>query len=216
MCWRAGGRTSQVPPVGALLTRIATDAMPAAGSVAGSTPGRASACGPHGKGCACLRLCRVRCKVRLRCADQRGSACASSCGIRFRWFPRTSDRRLHRAHPQCLRWSSPSPVVASCHCVPLHRHVNRRSDSTVARRVANAAQRKRTQTDSAARAPRTVRSDSTNVVVPLVQDELQAWPARCAMLIYAARSCTDAVRVAIRPSTVHAELQTLCSATRTG
>jgi hypothetical protein len=46
-----------------------------------------------------------------------------------------------------------------------------------------------------------------------VQDELQAWPARCAMLICAARSCTDAVRVAIRPSTVHAELQTLCSNT---
>jgi hypothetical protein len=65
--------------------------------------------------------------------------------------------------------------------------------------------------NAAARAPRTVRSDSTNVVVPLVQDELQAWPARCAILIYAARSCTDAVRVAIRPSTVHAELQTLCS-----
>ena len=93
---------------------------------------------------------------------------------------------------------------------PLHRHVNVRSDSTVARRVANAAQRKRTQTDSAARAPRTVRRDSTNVVSPLVQDELKAWPARCAMLICAARSCTDAVRVAIRPSTVHAELQTLC------
>ena len=34
--------------------------------------------------------------------------------------------------------------------------------------------------NAAARAPRTVRSDSTNVVVPLVQDELQAWPARCA------------------------------------
>jgi hypothetical protein len=50
-------------------------------------------------------------------------------------------------------------------------------------------------------------------VIPLVQDELQAWPARRAMLIYAARSCTDAVRVAIRPSTVHAELQTLCSKT---
>jgi hypothetical protein len=47
-------------------------------------------------------------------------------------------------------------------------------------------------------------------VIPLVQDELQAWPARRAMLICAARSCTDAVRVAIRPSTVHAELRTLC------
>ena len=56
MCWRAGGRTSQVPPVGALLTRIVTDAMPAAGSVAGSTPGRASACGTHGKGCALLAV----------------------------------------------------------------------------------------------------------------------------------------------------------------
>jgi hypothetical protein len=60
--------------------------------------------------------------------------------------------------------------------LPLHWHVNTRSNSTVAGRVASAAQRKRTQTDSAARAPRTVRSD-----------------------------------VSIRPSTVHAELQTLCS-----
>jgi hypothetical protein len=98
--------------------------------------------------------------------------------------------------------------------VPLHRHVNRRSDSTVARRVADAAQRKRTQTDTAARAPRTVRSDSSKTVVPLVQDELQAWPARRAMLIRAARPCTDAVCAAIRPSTVHAEVQTLCSNTR--
>jgi hypothetical protein len=97
--------------------------------------------------------------------------------------------------------------------LPLHWHANRRSNSTIAGRVASAAQRKRTQTDSAARAPQTVRSDSTNVVTPLVQDELQAWPAWCAMLICAARSCTDAVRVAIRPSTVHAELQTLCSNT---
>ena len=88
MCWRAGGRTSQVPPVGALLTRIVTDAMPAAGSVARSTPGRASACGPHTVVALCLRLCRVRCKVQVRCADQRGNACASRCGIQFRWFPR--------------------------------------------------------------------------------------------------------------------------------
>ena len=44
-------------------------------------------------------------------------------------------------------------------------------------------------------------------------DELHAWPARRAMLIRAARSCTDAVRAAIRPSTVHAEVQTLCSHT---
>jgi hypothetical protein len=43
--------------------------------------------------------------------------------------------------------------------------------------------------------------------------ELQAWPAQCAMLICAARLRTDAVRAAIRPSTVHAELQTLCSNT---
>jgi hypothetical protein len=56
--------------------------------------------------------------------------------------------------------------------------------------------------NAAARAPRTVRSDSTKVVVPLVLDELHAWPARRAMLIYAARLRTDAVRVAIRPSTV--------------
>jgi hypothetical protein len=62
--------------------------------------------------------------------------------------------------------------------------------------------------NAAARA-RSVRSDSTKVVVPLVQDELRAWPARRAMLIRAARLCTDAVRVAIRPSTVHAEVQTL-------
>jgi hypothetical protein len=57
------------------------------------------------------------------------------------------------------------------------------------------------------------RSDSTKVVVPLVLDELHAWPARRAMLIRAARLRTNAVRVAIRPSTVHAEVQTLCSNT---
>ena len=85
--------------------------------------------------------------------------------------------------------------------LPLHWHANERSTSTVAGRVASTAQRKRTQTDSAARAPRTVR-DSTKVVVPLVLDELHAWPARRAMLIRAARLCTDAVREAIRPSTV--------------
>ena len=67
--------------------------------------------------------------------------------------------------------------------------------------------------NAAARAPRTVRSDSTKVVVPLVQDELQAWPARRAMLICASASCTEAVRAAILPSTVHAEVRTLCSNT---
>ena len=46
-----------------------------------------------------------------------------------------------------------------------------------------------------------------------MQDELHAWPARRAMLLYAARLCTDAVREAIRPSTVHAEVQTLCTNT---
>jgi hypothetical protein len=96
--------------------------------------------------------------------------------------------------------------------VPLHWHVNGRSDSTVARRVANAAQRTRTQMPPLVHhAPSAVTPGK--VVVPLVQDELQAWPARRAMLIRAARSCTDAVRVAIRPSTVHAEVQTLCSHT---
>ena len=64
--------------------------------------------------------------------------------------------------------------------------------------------------NAVARAPQTVR-DSTKAVVPLVLDELQAWPARRVMLICAARSGAEAVRVAIRPSTVHAELQTLCS-----
>jgi hypothetical protein len=122
-------------------------------------------------------------------------------------------RELQLRPPQRIGTSAGRDAAMVSARLPLHWHVNRRSSSTVAGRVASAAQRKRTQTDSAARAPRTVRSYSTNVVSPLVQDELHAWPARCAMLIYAARSCTDAVRVAIRPSTVHAELQTLCSNT---
>ena len=126
------------------------------------------------------------------------------------WNPPTRELQL-RPSQRIVSAGRDAAMVSAR--LPLQWHVNERSSSTVAGRVASTAQRKRTQTDSAARAPRTVRSDSANVVNPLVQDEVQAWPARRAIRICAARSCTDAVRVAIRPSTVHAELQTLCSNT---
>ena len=113
----------------------------------------------------------------------------------------TADPRTSTSTVTAHRTSAGRDAAMVSARLPLQWHASERSSSTVADRVASAAQRKRTQTDSAARAPRTVRSDSTNVVSPLVQDELQAWPARRAMLICAARSCTDAVRVAIRPST---------------
>ena len=137
----------------------------------------------------------------LRARLRRKKPCCDLCRLHEAIAHGTGDPRTSTSTAAVHRTSAGRDAAMVSARLPLHWHVNRRSSSTVAGRVASAAQRKRTQTDSAARAPRTVRSDSTNVVSLLVQDELQAWPARRAMLICAARSCTDAVRVAIRPST---------------
>ena len=77
----------------------------------------------------------------------------------------TGDPRASTSTAAVHRTSAGRDAAMVSARLPLHWHASRRSNSTVAGRVANAAQRKRTQTDSAARAPRTVRSDSTNVVI---------------------------------------------------
>jgi hypothetical protein len=146
---------------------------------------------------------RGRCKAAWlppssAASEEAKPRCVSSARSDRSWNPPTREFQL-RPSQRIVQALAETLMVSAR--LPLQWHVNTRSSSTVAGRVTSAAQRKRTQTDSAARAPRTVRSDSTNVVIPLVQDELQAWPAKCAMLICAARSCTDAMRVAIRPST---------------
>ena len=61
------------------------------------------------------------------------------------WNRRPANFNFDRRSASYKRWPRRCDGCGA-YCIPLHRHVNARSNSTVAGRVANAAQRKRTQT----------------------------------------------------------------------
>ena len=60
------------------------------------------------------------------------------------WNRRPANFNFDRRSALCKRWPRRCDSFRA-YCIQLHRHVNRRCDSTVARRVADAAQRTRTQ-----------------------------------------------------------------------
>ena len=146
--------------------------------------------------------------------------------LRARLRLKKPSRDLCRLHEAIAQWNRRPANLSFDRCIASYNRWPRRCDGFGACSIASAckpAQRldRRTpscrrsaaqaDTNAVARALRTVRSDSTKVVVPPpgAGRATRVAGAACNAHSRCTFVCTDAVRVAIRPSTVHAEVQTL-------
>ena len=132
------------------------------------------------------------------------------------WNRRPANLSFDRRSASYNRWPRRCDGFRACSiawaCKPAQR-LDRRTPSC----KRSAAQ---ADANAVARAPRTVRarsvrSDSTKVAVPPpgAGRATRVAGAACNAHLRCTFVCSDAVRAAIRPSTVHAEVQTLCSNT---